>query len=274
MLKKLFYYDFRALGRTMIPTVLCTFGISVLASILFSVYYATGEMDLFSAVDSLIFIVQILLLLVLAYSLLLIYIFYISRIRTHMYGDEGYLTLVLPASPRQHILSKVLSGSIWGLIHTIVVFLSIFLVLIVPLFFSQEMTGNVGGSEVGTQSIGSIWATLAVICMLIHIIVSFFANYLLIFAAVSVGHILCNRGRMLISILFFFGVNIATGMLTTIVSLSFDPVLYYDASQHAMKNGDIYLFCSSLTNLMVTVATAILMYLLSVHLLKKKINLE
>lgn len=270
MLKKLFYYDFRALGRTMIPTVLCTFGISVLASILFSVYYATDNTMLSSVLDMLVISAQGLLTMGLVFSFLSFYIIYLLRIRSHIYGDEGYLTLVLPANAHQHTLAKLFSGTLWGYIHSITLALSVLLTMFIPLLFSPEFSSSLGDPETTTAGLSAFLGVLEIVAPLVGIP----SQLMLIFAAISVGSLLTPRARNLISILFYIGINTASQFLSGIIELLFfDPLLYYDEAYNLL-NEEVYMLCTSLLGIAFSIVIGVLMYFLNVHLLKKKVNLE
>jgi hypothetical protein len=48
---------------------------------------------------------------------------------TNIYSDEGYLTMTLPATVTQHIISKTVSGFIWLMINALVMLIGVALIV-------------------------------------------------------------------------------------------------------------------------------------------------
>lgn len=135
MLKKLLQYDFLSLKRFLIPLFLLTPAVSLAVGLVgFAAAKVNNQLISISLQTLYVFGMIALFLSVALLPVLLIVSYY-----TGLFGDAGYLTLLLPVSRRTMLLSKVLSALLLMLGYLVVAFFSIGFALGAP---STEALGH------------------------------------------------------------------------------------------------------------------------------------
>ncbi|MFR1640611.1 MAG: hypothetical protein ACLSVD_16565 [Eggerthellaceae bacterium] len=136
MLEKLFKYDMKALSRVLVPLHIAALALAAVACICGFVGFSMGEASMSSgSMSNAAELIAAAMLVALAFSVLGIFsatiatiVVIIHRFYKNLFTDEGYLTLTLPVTANQIMLSKVLAGSLWLLIDALVVLASAFAV--------------------------------------------------------------------------------------------------------------------------------------------------
>ena len=127
MLGKLIKHELRGSGRTMLPFILVSLFLSVMAG--FSMRAMEQQRDygwfhfLFGLV---IFLFVAGLMAVCIMSVVVV----INRFRQNLLGDEGYLMFTLPVSVDQHIWAKLIVSFIWFAATALTGMLAVVLVLL------------------------------------------------------------------------------------------------------------------------------------------------
>ena len=275
MLKKLFYYDFRALARYMIPTVCIVLGICLLAGVFLSIYMAnTGNSitDVTNPIGTVLSLsvgmVYLFLIFGLLGAVLAFYIIYILRVRTHMYGDEGYLTLTVPATPHEFTLSKLFSGTLWFYITALAVVIGAIVAIVIPIMFIPGMFGPSGSaSQPVALTVTEVIAWI--VYPIAYAVVVPIAQVMFLQATVSFGSLLAGKAHIGISIVFYMGVNFVMSLIQSILS----GVFLTGTLVYTMDYGLLMIF-DGLTVLLLYGGLGVATYFLNVYLLKHKVNLE
>ncbi len=123
----------------------------------------------------------------------------VRRFYKSIFGREGYLSLTLPVSTHQLILSKLLAAFIWSAFNTLILGVGVILLLL-PI----SGVGNflVSISHITSLLKGSEWLLFS-----IYLIFSEFCGTLLIYLAISIGQ-LFNDKRVLFGFLAYFVLTI------------------------------------------------------------------
>lgn len=275
MLKKLFYHDFRALSRYMIPTVCILLGVCVLAGIFLSIYMANTEgmfepgNFLGGLLSASVVMVYFFLVFGLMGAILAFYIIYILRVRSHMYGDEGYLTLAIPATPHEFTLSKLFSGTIWFYITAIAIVIGAIVSIFIPTLFIPGMTAGSGGGAGGTVTTPATEVIASILNIFTFLLVMPISQVMFLQATVSFGSLLAGKSHIGISILFYIGVNFA---LSIIQSLCSELILFGAVAGTATYGGLMLL--NGLISFLMYAGLGVGTYFLNIWLLRRKINLE
>ncbi|MCU9533328.1 ABC transporter permease [Streptococcus sp. CSL10205-OR2] len=146
----------------------------------------------------------------------------VNRFNKNIFGREGYLTLTLPVSTHQIILSKLLASFIWSVLSSIVLLFSIFLLVLpsIPLdeFFSY---------------LPSIMANIHVdifFIVLTYFIVATISSILVVYLAISIGQLFQDK-RALMGFVAFFAIGILISIIKQLIfgdtNLS-DETYYFD----------------------------------------------
>ena len=169
----------------------------------------------------------------------------IRRFKGSVYDRQGYLTLTLPVSEHQIILSKLLGAFIWSLASSLVFILSIYIILV--------LTGanflNIFSLEYLFKFyMDSFWLSV------ISFILSTVAGILCIYLAISIGQ-LFNEYRTALAVLAYIVIHIVLGFVDM-----FSPSLNYS----------MMMFAEIFKNLILSAA----FYLGTYYILKNKVNLQ
>ncbi len=111
MLGKLLKYDFRSVGRSMLPVYLASVALSTVCAMMARL--KLDENKVFSAL-------LILLVALMTASFMGTVVLLAKRFKDGLLGNEGYLSFALPVSTSAHIASKLLNALIWAALQTVV----------------------------------------------------------------------------------------------------------------------------------------------------------
>lgn len=213
MLGKLIKHELRGSGRTMLPFILVSLFLSVMAG--FSMRAMEHQQD-YSWFNILFGIVIFLFVAGLMAVCIMSVVVVINRFRQNLLGDEGYLMFTLPVSVDQHIWAKLIVSAIWFLATFLTCMLAVVLMLV-----CNVDTFDIDWSEVGyvMGELGRMmkqFGVLHIVGYCLELLVMFFAgacvSCLTFYCAMAIGYSFSNR-KVLLSILAFFGLDIFFSIL-------------------------------------------------------------
>ncbi|MDR2197602.1 MAG: hypothetical protein LBO07_06550 [Coriobacteriales bacterium] len=234
---RLIKYDLLALGRTLLPLQAGIFGICLFFaayltwrvrtdSSLFS-GYGTGESPIDNLLDGLLGF-GIMLLGAIIMAGFFITLFLVARhFYLNVYSDEGYLTMTLPATIGQHIISKTVSGFIWLMIDGLVMLLGMGIIL-----FCGFATEGLLNHEI-LQFVADILRTIADYSPLLFVvypitaILGVLSSLMCVYACLAAGCAWAKKHRIALAILLIFAVYVVTSTIGSVadvvVALSTGP---------------------------------------------------
>ena len=141
MLGKLIKHELRGSGRTMLPFILVSLFLSVMAGLSMRAMEHQQDYSWFSILFGIvIFLFVAGLMAVCIMSVVVV----INRFRQNLLGDEGYLMFTLPVSVDQHLWSKLIVSAIWFAATALTCMLAVMLMLLCNI-----NTFEIDWSEVG-----------------------------------------------------------------------------------------------------------------------------
>ena len=170
----------------------------------------------------------------------------IRRFKGSVYDRQGYLTLTLPVSEHQIILSKLLGAFIWSLASSLVFILSIYIILVLT---GANFLDIFSLEYLFKFYMDSFWLSL------ISYILSTMSGILCIYLAISIGQ-LFNEYRTALAVLAYIVIQIVLGF----VGLN----LRIDTNFNMMLTFEIF------TDLILIAG----FYLGTYYILKNKVNLQ
>ncbi|WP_159549204.1 ABC transporter permease [Streptococcus halichoeri] len=206
MFGKLLKYEFKSIGKWYFAL---NAGVIAIAAIL-SFTIKISAASTFSGDNIFTKIIPFTLILtfgaLIAGSLLATLLIIINRFNKNLFGREGYLTMTLPVSEHQLILSKFITSFVCSLFNSIVLCLAIF-ILIIPQVswnsflkqFNQLMSQVASHYDV-------------VLGLLLYFLIGSIYAILLIYLAISIGQLFANH-RGLKGIIAYAAISIATSAL-------------------------------------------------------------
>lgn len=269
MLGKLLKHEFRATGRVMLPlfgAVLITSALSNLA-----VRYLDFADNWFFQTLSVIIIV---LFAVGVFSLGIVsVVLSVNRFRQSVLGDEGYLTLTLPASIHSVVWSKIIVSAVWLLLCGAVIIGSVYLLAfdIELLHDTADFIAYAFRYFIHEANLETVNYVLIFIEFFVDMCLSLCTVAMAFYAALSVGHGFAQH-KMLISVAAFFAISIILSTASSVVMNFIDsrdifeflndvPTKYFP---HLISlGGFIYIFVQGAVY-----------YIITVWNLKHRLNLE
>lgn len=270
MLGKLIKHELKGSGRTMLPFILVSLALSVMAGFSIRAMEYQQDYSWFTAVFTIVIMLfAIGLVAVCVMSLVVM----IERFRKNLLGDEGYLMFTLPVSVDAHIISKLIVSFLWFAATWLVCILAVVLMLACNIRtfdidwavfweFSSEMWQAI-------RDFGLFHIIGYIVEMLLVCFGSSCLTCLYFYCAMAIGYSFSNK-KGLLSVVAFFAISVlmnliqSTGLLSLVsANLDFNLELTTAAAVHA----------GMIAMLVYLVFWCVVLYLPTRLLLKKKLNL-
>lgn len=260
MLGKLLKYDFRTLGKKIIPLFL---GLIVLALFTKGFYLIAGDNVILSIPKGFITTIFVIGLIVIP---LMTFIQGITIFYQNLIKDEGYLTHTLPVKKSSIVLSKCIAANVFLLISAIVSIVAFFIV-----FYSPSLWNTICDI---TNQIFKIYDSFTVIIMIVTSALGFLMQYFMFTLAIALGQ-LQNTKKGMYSVVYGLVLYTLTQIITSVFLLGYmvvDPNLMDKLTQQIPPVGalNMLLFIS----LIATILFCFLFYYATVYIFNKKLNLE
>lgn len=217
-MRKLLKYEFRALWRVFIP-----FWAAILALGLLNGFTLRKMLDTPMGATVSLGILVAYMVAVIAVQVVA-FVFMINRFYKGLLQDNGYLVFTLPVSTDAILWSKAVAAVLLFSGTTICCVASLLLQIRDLPLDSLWQAGAELGQYLTSGGVAIVIACGAV-CLLI-LVTSVFAVVFQCYLSMSIGH-LANKGRGVLSVLAFIGINIAESTLRNMLTLdliSFEPV--------------------------------------------------
>ncbi|MGT2950058.1 hypothetical protein BU202_03085 [Streptococcus cuniculi] len=226
MFGKLLKYEFKAVGKWYLGLYAAAGLLSVIiglwiqnimsrASIEGISNYSNGY-QFAQSVEAIFFVaIMVGLALIIAGLFLSTFFLIVNRFRKNVYGRQGYLTMTLPVTNHQIILSKLTAGFVWSCLSSIATVLCLFIITFIAVVPNTELSmGEV------FLAINEAFKELTGLNFFIYygflLMISTVHSILLIYFAISLGQLFKDH-RTLLAVVFYFGINFVEGILTSIL---------------------------------------------------------
>ena len=196
MLGKVLKYDFKNMGKMLIPLYVMTLGVCLLTRLL----YMGAEH--FKVFEILSFLTNVTGLLLLVATVVLTFVVVVKRFYTTLFKEEGYLTNVLPVKMEIHILSKLICSLIFNIL-AVLVFIGSFFIMYYSIELTEGMTSFIGVFK------------QIIFYSVILIILTLQSYEMLIYAAYSIGQ-RKNKNKILYSIISGIGLYFISQIISLI----------------------------------------------------------
>lgn len=256
MMGKLLKYDFKA-GIRIFGFI--WLGIVLMTGVTCGIFAITSEGNT-AMLTMGIFTVLPLYLLIMG-SLVFPFVYASTRFYKGLLGQEGYLMFTLPTEPWKLLTSKLLTAILFVL-GTIAVAVG---AMIASIATMATATGATGVSIDGILGM-DLFSDGEVILAILHYCFAGIRLILQIYLALCLGH-LCRGKRLLFAVLFFFALNTATNILTSLLRI-ITVENYYNAGIDALT-GNLYSY-----TLPLNVGLCVLFFFLCERILRTRLNLE
>lgn len=283
MFSRLLKHEWKANAKVLGILSLAACGIGVAATIVLRFLLHFG--DLYMHMDNiwpvvvavalgmfLFFSAVALSLYVIAVQFILLYRFYKNK-----FTDEGYLTFTLPVKTTHIFWSSFVNMLLWLLIAMAVV--AVIIVMVILFGTVEEGLINTDVFEwirsVFTVFQGDVWEQLGqeiygsvyVILAALRALVSPFYALFVPMCCITIGAVLAKKHKILASFGIYYAVNFVVGIITSVSTVF--PALLLLSSENMVA----YNTASAAIQLVITAGLTLGAYFMTIHLMKKKLNL-
>lgn len=272
MLKKLFAYDFRCISRLTLPALIGMVLTSLLSLLFLWVMVAStnGNAVILSILGGFGFAACFFILILFAAAPAYINYFHFGK---NLFFDEGYLTMVLPASEHQILLSKLLAGFLWLLLDGVMALLSLAI-----LFFGASYIFGAGNTmlpdlAILAEEIGAIFgqgAPLVAPLYVLYAIVYAAFEVVLGMTVITFGCLMMPKHKIIGILLTYMVTNWIVSLINQLISSFFS----FSLTMSAIGVSEVNLYATPIVMTLTVAGMTVLCYFLTHTMLKKKINLE
>ncbi|MFC3927057.1 ABC transporter permease [Streptococcus caprae] len=266
MFKKLVKYDFKSVGKWYLLLNAITLAIALLLGFAISNFsnyeetqYSFGVSQASSVLNSVLILSFGILISAVIISTLVIVV---NRFRTNVLGREGYLTLTLPASIHEIILSKLCVATLLTFFNIFVIIVSIVLLILPSSGISEFIEAFKELTRLFTY--GNTYLGL------LFFIISSISGTLMIYFSIAIGQ-LFNERRLLMAFVAYFGLFI----LSSIVGqYFFGGYVFTQLIYVASQDYNLIVRNYMLIAIFYSIMTSLLFYFGTHYIMKNKLNLE
>lgn len=280
MFAKLLKHEMKSTGSVMGVLSLAALGLGLVGTVILRVLVNNWE-EMTNADSALVLAPFALIFALIAIFLgLMAYViggnlFVLIRFYKNKFTDEGYLTFTLPVNVHQIFVSSWVNILIWELVSMAVMYGVIFSAV----FFGTSTEGLVNMDLVQSISTdilpfyGEVWQVLedtagpSLIIALASFLVQLLSASLLTMTSIVLGATIAKKHKLLASVGIYYGISAITGTVTSVIS-----VIAAIASDFGNNVTLMYNLTYTL-QLLLQIALGIGAYLLSVYLMRSKLNL-
>lgn len=272
MFAKLLKREWKASFKLLSIMSLAALGVSILEAVILRMLL-TGNDSLFVSRTSgmMVSVLLFLTLAIVAYAIG-VQIFLIVRFYKNKFSNEGYLTFTLPVSCEHIFLSAAVNMAIWTVISGVVTALCLAIViggsttgLVDGYMWRYLWNGIIDVFEHNAQTIGIAYWPL----LILNAIAGLFSGPVLVMTAFTLGAVIAKRRKVLVSLCMIYLICMAVSIVSAIFVNMVDAAMIGAAgdAQTLMEQISYYI------EVFLQIATIIGGYILSVWLMKNKLNL-
>lgn len=137
------------------------------------------------------------------------------RFYKNLFSDEGYLTHTLPVTKCQHLLSKIICGSIWAMIDMLLILLSFYILVstssIQAILQEHQAELLKGFGFVDLSTLKNF-----ILLMVVFALIGTISSVIMIYASVAFGQ-LFEGHRVLGAVVSYFAITTVTSLIMTII---------------------------------------------------------
>lgn len=272
MLKKLLKYEFYATGRYLLPLLAVLIAASAAAGLSIRVL-GTPDAGRAASVFAAIFVVLFFLSVMALAAVTVVVIVY--RFYKNLLGSEGYLMHTLPVTVHQLIWSKLIAAVVWMAVTSVCIYGCLFGVAFRAQVWAQVLSelGALFERLARAYGIGAFELISVVVELCVLLLLGSVSSCLLFYASLAIGHSL-PQNKLLASLGVFIGLGLLSQVFTMLLAVitghslrGFVTVLNLRALVqlgHTLLIGGIAL----------NAAYCVALYLVTAHMLGKRLNLE
>lgn len=284
MLRKLMKHEWIATRRILLPVNLTI----ILITLVGCVFLATDILHSENSLPLVILLITLYALSIMVLSLIS-NIYLLVRFYKNMFTAEGYLMFTLPVTPVQLLNSKLIVACLWSLFNTLLTLTSFFSLGFFSAYYSAIhgdsnpksafLSGFISVMSNGAQDSASFQDVfgyppekLIFLCFVLLLISAFF-SLTMGYLSFTLGQLI-EKHKLACSIVFYIAFYIGTQIVSSILMVVINLKTLFDSTLDALElTASIY---SSVipTAIILHLILGILFYIITLFLIRKKVNLD
>lgn len=266
MLKKLMKYEWKAVRSVLLMINAFTVFSIILGVIGMNGLVASKHTEE-ALIDVLLFMAYYATIIGVSFAMMV----YIGiRFYRSLYTDEGYLMHTLPVTSRQLVLSKLIVHGSCMLLTSVLIYISIG-ILILTLFVNETFSVSSATQMLFTECRNIFGASLpaTLLCAAVASVISLASGILATYCAIALGQMF-RRHKVTGSILCYIAILC---LIQTLMSVLLMPQMLLSMSGEKF-NTAVYFNSVFLTSGVISLFLGIVFYLITLHLMNRKLNLD
>ncbi|MBQ7820950.1 MAG: hypothetical protein IJ391_01525 [Clostridia bacterium] len=275
MFGKLLKYDMKYIFRYWWIVALTMLAFSVMGGIGYSGIIGESQeplVQLFAILGFLLFYFGIFAFLI--YYTIMLYVRYYK----HFFTDEGYLTFTLPVKRSTLLNVKLANGMIWSVLSTLMIAVAI--VIFIMITFSSDpdlFSSSMYYSDPGSYDISVAAVIIYALEILLWLVLYLFFGHTLSYMAITIGSVVAKKHKVLTSIAIMYLTNVVMSLINSVTMIG--GVFWITNVLNIMpETSELEIsIITGLFLLLICVITAVacaIVYLITLHLLERRLNLE
>ena len=274
MLGKVLKHEFKSTGKLLVPLNLILIGITIIGMVVLRLnVFSNDSMALLAIGFMLLYILGLLAVAIVSF------IYIAIRFYKSMFGAEGYLTHTLPVSNMAILNSKLLVALCW---YTICIMLTIISVVSLICAGFSGMGTPIVWSVILSQIelVAGVSVPVLAVWILGLIIVSSLSGILMIYASLSIGQ-LFNKYKVPAAIVAYIVLYIINQVISTLITMkisvdSIDESIVLTTTATGSATLDMAGIYGplALTSVVEALIFAVVYYIITYFICKKKLNLD
>lgn len=269
MLKKLIAQEWKTFWKLPAILNLCVVALTVLGTLMLTVSFKETATDFLQMIAASIFIFYFVSIFCVGFGIV---IYTGMRFYKTLYSDEGYLSFTLPVTPRQHLIAKVVVATIWNLISSIVVFISIWPLLVAlekaigeQMPDMREVLVQIGEMLEKTFGInlGMIIFLFIAVCVLSTVF-----SVLMIYSSVTLGQTF-KKHKIMGAILFYIAEYMVLQTLSSVLTFGLMFQYSVNSEEYWKMSGGLYVGIG-----IISLVGTVLLFIQTRYFMEKKLNLD
>lgn len=263
MLKNLFKYEFKALLRRLIPFYFGILAVAVFSKLTMILEQNNTNDSIFIntifASSIILYIMGIIAMFVLSLAII------VSRFYKHLFTGEGYLSFSLPVTANQHLICKLVTSVVLMFIGVVVTLASVCIVLAGNFDFG-EIFRFISATFVQLKEYVGVGNLIAfIILFVVNIIAWSIMEILMIYCAIALGQNFKSRvGGAIISFIILYAISQVINTVALLAGLTLNYI----------ENGNLIIYIVLIGLLLLSLVYCTAYYLVTKHMMTKKLNLE
>lgn len=274
MFTKLLKQEMKATSKLLGILSLAVLGVGILEAVILRMMIGGQDLGAAStAINSTLTSLMLFLSLAIFAYVLGVQIFLIVRFYKNKFTDEGYLTFTLPVTCHQIFLSSLVSMVIWTVISGIVTALCVGIILVggtsglVETAFWRYIWDLVLELfEINAELVGDTYWPV----MILNAVVTLFSGSVVTMTAFTLGAVVAKKHKIIAAFGASYLISMVTGIIQTVL-MAVVAAVFMGGSQDA---GAAAMQIMYYVELLLQVAMLVGGYMLSVWLMKNKLNLS